>query len=66
MEAFYPTDCPASSTKCLPSWLQILRDNIKNYDIGMFEQNVITYLAMKQPQTAEKLYFENKFCINCW
>ena len=46
--------------------MQLLRDNLENYDMGMYEQNVIAYLAKKQPQLISHMFFEDKFCLNCW
>lgn len=47
-------------------WLQLLRDNLENYDMGMYEQNAIAYLAKKQPSLISHIFFEDKFCLNCW
>lgn len=46
--------------------MQVLRDNLENYDMGMYEQNVIAYLAKKQPDIVNHIYFERGFCLNCW
>lgn len=46
--------------------VQMLRDKILNYDIGMFEQNVIAYLVMQQPDLLQRITFETDYCINCW
>ena len=46
--------------------LQMLRDKIQNFDVGMFEQNVIAYLVMEQPSLLEHIHFEGDYCFNCW
>lgn len=44
----------------------MLKNSLKNYDVGMYEQNVIAYLIMQKPELAEQIAFEREFCINCW
>lgn len=44
----------------------MLRDKIQNFDVGMFEQNVIAYLVMQQPDLLDHIYFEGDYCFNCW
>lgn len=46
--------------------VQMLRDKIQNFDVGMFEQNVIAYLVMEQPNLLEHIHFEGDYCFNCW
>lgn len=44
----------------------MLRDKIQNFDVGMFEQNVIAYLVMEQPKLLDHIHFEGNYCFNCW
>ena len=46
--------------------LQVLRDNLPTYDIGMLEQMSMVYVLKQNPEYISKLYFEHGYCFNCW
>ena len=46
---------------------QMLRSELAGYEVGMFEQNPLTYIFMKNPDIMARVYFDNHdYCMNCW
>ena len=44
----------------------MLREKVINFEVGMYEQNVIAYLVKESPALLDHIEFETKYCINCW
>ncbi|BDA50038.1 probable glycosyltransferase 3 [Coccomyxa sp. Obi] len=45
---------------------EMLRAAVPSYDIGMYEQNMLVWRLMNEPDIMAKMHFEHGFCINCW
>ena len=46
--------------------MQVLKDALPTYDIGMLEQMSMVYVLMQQPDMIQRMYFEHGYCFNCW
>ena len=44
----------------------MLREKVLDFEVGMYEQNVIAYLVKEHPGLLNHIEFETKYCINCW
>ena len=44
----------------------MLREKVLDFEVGMYEQNVIAYLVKESPALLNHIEFETKYCINCW
>ena len=53
----YPADVALEKT---------LADALPTYDVGMYEQNPLTYLFMTEPSLLERVRFEDAVTLNVW
>jgi hypothetical protein len=53
----YPADVALEKT---------LADALPTYDVGMYEQNPLTYLFMTEPALLERVRFEDAVTLNVW
>ncbi len=56
---------PDSLTGCL--FVQHLRANLPSYEVGLYEQNVLTFLMYTQPELLDNAVFDiSSYGLNCW
>ena len=56
---------PDSLTGCL--CVQHLRANLPSYEVGLYEQNVLTFLMYTQPELLDNAVFDiSSYGLNCW
>ena len=56
---------PDILTGCL--CVQHLRANLPSYEVGLYEQNVLTFLMYTQPELLDNAVFDiSSYGLNCW
>ena len=46
--------------------MQVLKDALPTYDMGMLEQMSMVYILMQDPDMIKRMHFEHGYCFNCW
>ena len=47
--------------------LQHLRANLPSYEVGLYEQNVLTFLFYTKPELLDMVVFDiSSYGLNCW
>ena len=47
--------------------LQHLRANLPSYEVGLYEQNVLTFLFYTKPELLDMAVFDiSSYGLNCW
>ena len=47
--------------------MQHLRANLPSYEVGLYEQNALTFLMYTQPELLDNAVFDiSSYGLNCW
>jgi hypothetical protein len=59
--------CTAFSLMAIGVPVQHLRANLPSYEVGLYEQNVLTYLFYTKPELMDMVVFDiSRYGLNCW
>ena len=53
-------------SKSMHAHVQVLKDALPTYDMGMLEQMSMVYILMQDPDMIKRMHFEHGYCFNCW